>query len=126
MDELPPARGVIIGRVAVTVQDPLGGQESLDPHGAAGVDPAGGDADLGAESETVAVGHPAGAVGEDAGRVDGVEEGLLGVGVLRDDHVGVGGAVLVDVVDGIVDVLDQLDRALHVTVLVSERNGLRK
>ena len=82
-----------------------------------GVHPPGGDPDLRAQPHPVAVGHAGGAVGEGAGRVGPVQEGLGRVRVLGDDGVGVAGAVAVDVVDGLVHVADGLDGAGKVAVL---------
>jgi len=41
-----PALGKVGGRVALPPQDPLGGQETLQTHGAPGVDPSRADAHL--------------------------------------------------------------------------------
>ena len=60
VQELALAAGVDGRRVvAVAVNEPLGREEPVHPHGAAGVDPAGGDAHFGAETHPVAVRHPA-------------------------------------------------------------------
>ena len=76
------------------------------------------------QTKSVSVGHSGAAVGKDAGGVNGVQEGVDGVWVLGDDDVGVGGAVAVDVVDGLVDGLDNLDGAPEVTVLVLKLGSL--
>ena len=76
------------------------------------------------QTKSVSVGHSGAAVGKDAGGVNGVQEGVDGVRVLGDDDVGVGGAVAVDVVDGLVDGLDNLDGAPEVTVLVLKLGSL--
>lgn len=78
---------------------PLGRQQALDAHGPPGVDPRGADPDLGPEAEAEAVGEPRRRVGEDAGRVDRVDE-LGDAGVAGgEDSVGVAAAVRVDVGD---------------------------
>ncbi len=51
---------------------------------------------------------PGAAVGKDASAVHRVEELLLGLLVLRDDGVGVAAAVLVNVVDSVLQALHDL------------------
>ena len=78
---------------------PLFRQQPFDADGPARVDPRGADADLGAEAEAEAVGEARRGVGEDAGRVDGVDELRDGGVAGREDGVGVAAAVRVDVGD---------------------------
>ena len=121
---LPPA--VLPGGVRLAPQLPLGGQEPLHPHRPPSVDPPGGDAHLRPQAQTEPVGEPRAGVVEDAGGVHGAEELLGVVGVLGDDDVGVAGAVLVDVVDGLLQAADQLDGAGEAAVLEGELGGLRR
>ena len=56
--------------LAVAVDDELEGGELPQAHGAPGVELLGGDADLGAEAELLAVDEPGGGVHEHGGGVD--------------------------------------------------------
>src|SRR5699024_9400283 len=62
----------VVSRADVPLPDhePLRGGDLGEPHGAAGVELLGGDADLGAEAELAAVGEAGGGVGHHHGRVD--------------------------------------------------------
>merc|ERR1711962_1887308 len=124
MSEGLPASGVVLSRVTIAREDPFCGQKPLNSHRTASMDPRSGDANLRAQTKSVSVGHSGAAVGKDAGGVNGVQEGVDGVRVLGDDDVGVGGSVAVDVVDGLVDGLDNLDGAPEVTVLVLKLGSL--
>lgn len=57
--ELLPALSVFLSGVSLTRQHPFGGEKSLNANWASGVDAAGGNTNLGAEPESVAIGHPA-------------------------------------------------------------------
>src|SRR6478609_3617947 len=85
-------------------REPLRAGQLGQPHGAAGVQLLGRDADLGAEAELPAVGEAGRGVDQDAGRVDLREESFrIGV-VLRHDRLGVvrgGGA---DVAQSLIEV----------------------
>lgn len=123
MQEVPLSLGVIHGGVSLAVEDPLGGEQSLHSNRPAGMDASSADAHFGSQTQAVAVGHPSRAVDEHASRIDGVCEALGRFLVLRDDDVGVAGAELVDVIDGFVVALDELDGAGEVAVLVVELRG---
>ncbi len=62
------------------------------------------------QSKSISVRHPGAAVSEDAGAVDGVDELVLGLGVLGHDDVGVAAAELVNVLHGILKTLDNLTK----------------
>ena len=72
--------------------------------------PAGGDADLGAEAELAAVGELGRGVVQHDGRVDLRQELLRRRGIVGDDGVGVMRAVVLDVVDGAGDAVDDARR----------------
>ena len=67
----------------VAVDDVLHARELAQPHGAAGVELLGGDADLGAEAELGAVDEAGGGVDDDGGGVDLAAEPLGGAQVAR-------------------------------------------
>ncbi len=90
-------------RLAGAADDVLGGGELPQPHGAAGVELLGADADLGAEAELLAVDEPGRGVDQDGGGVDLAGEAVGGGQVGGDDGLAVTGAVPGDVVDGLVD-----------------------
>jgi len=69
--------GEVGGGVVLSVEDPLGGQQPLHAHRAAGVDAGGGDAHLGAKAEPEAVREPRAGVVEHTGAVHAAQE-LLG------------------------------------------------
>src|SRR5689334_1226094 len=86
--------------------DPLVGGEVVRAHRPAGVELVGADADFGAQAVLAAVGEARARVDHDAGAVDAGGELLDGEGVGGEDGVGVVGAVVVDVRDGLVDRVD--------------------
>ncbi len=94
---------VVGHEVALAADDVFVSGEAFEANGAAGVDFAGADADLGSEAEAEAVGEAGAGVEENGGGVDLVEEAGSGGGVRGADSLGVGGAVLVDVVDSLVE-----------------------
>lgn len=124
VDEVPTTLGEFRGHPVVTLEDPLGREETLHPDGAAGVDAGGADAHLGAEPEAIAVGEAGRDIVEDAGGVDGVEEAVGGRLVLGDDDVRVRGAEAVDVVDRLVHIRHQLDDALQVAEFNPEKEAI--
>src|SRR5436190_21220594 len=73
---------------------------------AAGVEFAGGDADLGAEAELAAIGELRRGVVQHDRRVDLVEEFLCGLRILGHDRVGVARAVIMDMGDRFIDAAD--------------------
>ena len=74
VQKLALAAREIGGRVRGAVEKPFGGEEAFDADWTARMQAARADADLGAESEAVAVGHASAGVVEDAGAVDFPEE----------------------------------------------------
>src|SRR5690606_27238662 len=95
-------------RLALAAHPVLVAGQLLRANRSAGVQLAGGDADLGAHAELATVGElRRGVVHHDAG-IDLVQEAGGGRGVAGDDRLGVVGAVAVDVGDGVVKVLDHL------------------
>ena len=96
-------RALIIARqMAVAAQKIFVGRQALQAHRAAGVQPAGADADLGAEAIAIAVGKARGGVMVHARGIHLLQKDARGGGVVGDDGVGVGGAETLDVVDGFV------------------------
>lgn len=79
------ALGEIGGGMVLSVEYPLGGQQSLNAHGAAGVDPGRGDAHLGAKAEAEAVRKTRAGVVENTGAVHAAQE-LLGGGICREKN----------------------------------------
>ncbi len=79
--------------------------------------PVGGDADLGAHAVHRAVGEAGGRVHVDGGRVDLAREALGGGRVLGHDCLGVPGAVAVDVLKRLIEVVDHPQGDLHVEEL---------
>src|SRR4051794_34573559 len=119
-----------MSRPAVTVagDDPLVGGQVVGAHRPAGVEFVGADADLGAQAVLAAVGEAGAGVDDDRGAVDAGGEALDGAGVGAEDRVGVMRTVVVDVVDGGVDRVDDFDaddvgEVLLVPVLVGGGDG---
>src|SRR5437667_1106784 len=75
----------------------LGGGELLCAHRAVGVEPGGGDADLGTQPELAAVGEAGRGVDHHRGRVDLVDEAVGRLGIAGDDGFSVIGAPALDV-----------------------------
>ena len=96
----------------------LGGQQSLDSDRPASMDARGADADLGAEAEPKAVSKASAGIRKHARAVDVLEELGGRLLVARDDAVGVAAAKVVNVLDGRVDVGDELDRDCQIAVLL--------
>jgi len=63
--------------LTISLEQPFCGEESFNPHGASGMDPACADADLSSQTKPVAIGKPRADVVEDAGTVHLGQE-LLG------------------------------------------------
>ena len=93
------------------------GDDAVQADRAAGVQLAGADANLGTEAVAEAVGEAGGTVVEDVGGVDLGEEARGGGGVAGDDGVGVVRAVLLDMVEGVVERVDDADGEDEVGVL---------
>ena len=94
------------GGLALALSDPLVAGEFPQAHGAAGVQLVSADGHLRAEAELTAVVEPRARVDEDNGGVDLVgEAGGCGI-VLGHDGLGVAGAMLLDVLDSLVDGVD--------------------
>jgi hypothetical protein len=85
--------------------DPFIGGEFFEAHGTAGADFVGADADFGAHAELATVGEAGGGIPIDGGGIDFGEELAGGDSVAGDDAVGVSGAVVIDVFDGLLDVV---------------------
>src|SRR5580658_10663094 len=90
-------------RLPVAADAVLETGELFDADGAARVQPAGGDADLGAEAEFAAVGELRRGVMQHDRRIDLAQEFLRYDLVLGDDRVGVVRAVALDVIDRRID-----------------------
>src|SRR5262249_42804463 len=91
-----------------SVHTVLEGGELLDADWAAGVEAAGGDADLGAEAELAAVGALGRGIVQDDRGIDFAQKFSPGRIILSHDRVGVGGAVALDMRDRRVDAVDHL------------------
>src|SRR6478735_7942571 len=94
---------------------------------AAGVEFAGGDADLGAEAEFATVGELRRCVVQHDRRIDFVEEFLRGMSVFRHDRIGVTRAVIVNMRDRLVEPVNDAccdDRVLIFGVPVFVGRGL--
>ena len=103
------ALGILPGRVRLSANFPLGGQEPLHPHRAPRVDPSRRDANLSkkcehfeqntgschlcTETETEAISESGAGIVENARRVDRSEELLCRLLVFRHNHVSVAGAI---------------------------------
>lgn len=112
-----------VSSLSSTRQEPLtrahlGGQQSLDSDRPASMDARGADADLGAEAEPKAVSKASAGIRKHARAVDVLEELGGRLLVARDDAVGVAAAKVVNVLDGRVDVGDELDRDCQIAVLL--------
>lgn len=77
-----------------------------------------GDAHLCAEAQLSPIGEPGGDVDSHRCGIDGGDEGVRVVEVLRHDHLGVAGAVGADMVDGLFDPGDELDGDLESQVFL--------
>src|SRR6266850_2809984 len=77
---------------------------------AAGVEFAGGNADLGAEAELAAIGELRRGVVQHDGGIDLIEEFLRSAGVFRHDRIGMMRAVIVDMRDRLVEAVDDSRR----------------
>lgn len=104
------------GEVALPANDVLVGGEAFEADGAAGVDLGCADAYLGSKAKAEAVGEAGAGIEEDGGGVDLVEEAGGGGGVGGADGFGVGGAIAVNVVDGVVEGGDDADGEGEVAV----------
>src|SRR5690606_27754933 len=96
--------------MAVTEHDPFLAGQALEADRAAGVDAVGGNADLGAEAILEAVSKPRRGIDHHRAGIDLGEETSRPRPVLGDDALGVAGAVLADVVHGVVDIGDDFYR----------------
>ena len=111
---------VLSSRVVRAPDLPLSSQQSLNPHGAPGVDAPGGDADLGAETEAETVSEPGARVVENTGRVHSGQESLCVVLILGDDDVCMAGPVAVDVLDGLLHVGHDLHCARQASIFLGK------
>lgn len=115
-----PSAGIVADGVPFSVQEIFVGHKAFEADGASGVELARADADLCAEAVAEAVGEAGGAVAVNAGGVDHLHE-FRGSGVVPGyDRVRVVGAVAVDVIDGFIDVGDDLERDDQVQVFRAE------
>mmetsp|Transcript_6822 Transcript_6822/g.19668 ORF Transcript_6822/g.19668 Transcript_6822/m.19668 type:complete len:436 (-) Transcript_6822:1878-3185(-) len=112
---------VLIDQVAVPPHEEAGGHEALYPHGAPRVDAGCADAHLGAQPITEAVGEAGGGVPVHAGAVHLAQEILGCLLVVCDNGIGVGGAVLMNVVDGLLHAVHQLQGERRGAILVLGR-----
>ena len=96
--------------MAGPAHDILEGRELFDADGPARMEPAGRDADLGAEAEFAAVGELRRSVVQHDGAVDAGEEALGGAVAFGDDAVGVLRSVARDVGDRLVEAVDGFHR----------------
>ena len=110
MGELTVARRVIGRDVAVAPKAVAIGDQPLQSHRTARRQGLGADTHLGAEAVAEAIGESGGAVVIDPGTVHRSQKAVGGCTVLREDHLGVAGAVTADVVHGLVEVVDHLHR----------------
>src|SRR5690606_18397948 len=92
--------------MAVTEHDPFLAGQALEADRAAGVDAVGGNADLRAEAILEAVGKTGRGIDHHRAGIDFSEEASGAGPVLGDDAFGVPGAVLADMVHGVVDIGD--------------------
>jgi len=104
------AVGEALRRFTTAGQHPLGRQQAFHAHRTARVDSPSTDTHLGSQPEPVAVRHPRARVVEHARTVHTLQEFERRRLVRGDYAVGVAAAVAVDVLDGGLGVLDQLDR----------------
>lgn len=95
---------LILSSLAGAGDDVFVGGDFGERHGAASVELLGGDAYFGSETELPAVGEGGGNVGVDACGIDFAGEEADCFGVFGDDGFAVARAVLLDEVDGLVDV----------------------
>src|SRR5437762_5974551 len=95
--------------LAVPADDVFVAGELLGADRAAGVQLAGGDADLGAHAELAAIGELGRGVVQHDGGIDLGEEALRRGAVLRHDRLGVARAVPADMGERAVDAVDQPD-----------------
>ena len=91
--------------------------EFFEGHGSAGVELVGADADFCSKTELSTIGEAGGGVPEYTGGVDFELEFLCGFFVFGDDAVGVVGAVVVDVLNGGVEIIDDLYREDVIEIL---------
>mmetsp|Transcript_37522 Transcript_37522/g.83522 ORF Transcript_37522/g.83522 Transcript_37522/m.83522 type:complete len:461 (-) Transcript_37522:665-2047(-) len=110
---------VLRHHLAVALEQPLGGQQALNAHRAAGMDAARGDANLCAQAKAEAVTEACGGVVHDAGAVHPLEEVMCTSRVLRDDRLSVAAAVPVDVVNCLLHAVHHLHGAGQCAVLVT-------
>src|SRR5439155_26929529 len=89
-------------------------------HRAVGVEPGGGDADLGTQPELAAIGEAGRGVDHHRGRVDLVDEAVGRLGIAGDDGFSVIGAPALDVADRAADAVDHSDGADQVQVFGCE------
>ena len=102
----------VLPRSVVPAPDlPLGGEESLHPHGAPGVNTTSRDSNLGPQAKPEPVSEPGAGVVEDTGGVYSSQEGVCVLLVLSDDDVSVAGAVPVDVINRLLHVGHDLHSA---------------
>ena len=113
-----------VAGVSVALDDPFVGCEFPESHGASGVHFLCADSDFGSESELGAVGEGGAGVDVAAGGVDFAEEALGGLLVFGYDGFGVFEAVVVDVLEGLVDGVDGDDGQFHGEVLAAVVVGL--
>ena len=107
--------------MAVAPDYVFGARQLFDADRAAGVQLAGGDADLGPHAELAAVGELGRGIDQDDGAVDLFNEGIRRFLVGGDDAVRVLGAVFVDVFDGLLDAVDDPDRDDRMNLLAKKR-----
>src|SRR5690606_38688571 len=109
--------GTLTADVSVPDDDPRRRRELPEPHGAAGVELLGGDADLGAQPELAAVGEPGRGVDDERRGVDLAGEALGRAQVGGADGLGVAAGPPADVLDRRVEVLDDADGEVEAEVL---------
>src|SRR5579862_5934470 len=130
VQERPGVRPLVVAReLPGAPQNVFVAGQAVKPHGAARVQSAGADSDLGAESIPVSIGKARGGVVVDAGGVDLVQEAASGFRILGDDGVGVGRAVAPDVLDGLGQSGNHLHGENQIAVLavpLTFRDGLDK
>ena len=107
----------LIADLARADAEPLVGGQFFEAHGTAGANFVGADADFGAHTEFATIGESGGGIPVNGGGIDFSEEQVCGVGVAGDDAIGVGGAVVIDMGDGRVDVRNDLEIQYEVVVL---------
>ena len=109
MGKLTFATGIISHTLAVTQQLEFIAKQSIQSHRAPGVEFAGADAHFGTETKAEAVAEAGGAVPEDAGGIHQGHKGFSGGFGRGQDHIGMAGAVGIDMVNGGMEIRDNFD-----------------